>query len=243
MGQNLTGRVNDYNVDSQFEEFRWYTSGEPFTSVIVNSSTVAAAATPGTKGEASSILLTTGTTTGNYTGVKSTNTNFLFQNVPMYFGCRYTFSSTSTNDQGIFAGFSSTATTLGMTASAAPGSTGTGAFIYKLPANGAYWGVQANVNGTTTNSTVSNVLATDGTHLLEVCVNYWDQNNVMITYLVDGIQLTYNPNPSLNSGFPIQHKVPTANAAAMYACVFDQTPQNGAELAYVDFISTSYRRI
>lgn len=231
--KSLDMGVFEQNKLSSFltDDFYDYLTGGRFTTVSTNSGTCAVYNTGGVD----KVLLTTGTTEGNYSYVRSTGAAWLLQaNEPMFFHARLNYVNQATTNGFVIGGFMST-TTLAVTSELDPTASYSGAVIYKRKGD-TVWSVQSS-NGSTKTTTLTNRTATDGTYELQVQVNNFDGENCEIIYLVDSLQLR-DANGTL-----IKHKVAYSGAADMYVAVGTLAGTTAAQLCYVDYINVGKLRI
>lgn len=206
-------------------EFNTYTSagGEGFTTFTTNSGTAAADDTAGS----SKILLTTGTTAGNFVGVRSTNQTFLpAAGRPGFAQARLSYSNQATTTGEPFFGVSNTST-LTMTSSLKPTATYYGGIMFKA-AGDTVWSVQTS-NGTTKTDSTTNIVGTDGTYDLRMDWQDKDGTNAEVTFIING-QLATDANNRI-----IKHTVAYSGLTKMYVVCGTQTSTNNAQTTYFDY--------
>lgn len=216
--------LQNYRTELLQDEFHSYTSGGgAFTTFTTNSGTVAADDTAGS----SKILLTTGTTAGNFVGTATTNAPYLVAaGRPVFAQGRLTYANQATTTGEPFFGLAST-TTLTMTSSLDPLASYSGALIYKR-AGDTVWSVQSS-NGSTKTTTQTNIVGTDGSYDLRVDMQDRDGTNADVTFLINGVMATDVNNR------PIKHVLAIASLVKQKLICGVQTSTNNAQTAYFDF--------
>lgn len=209
-----------------FGDFYDYTSGGTFTTVAASSGTTAADDTGGTD----QVKLTTAATLNDYQGVKSTKQNFLMNSgTAMYSETYLNFTSQSSNNATVGAGFTSDPTTFA-SSTADPSGSYSGAIIYRLSGDTS-WRCQSSNGSTKTTSQSSNAPCADGYHVLRVDIVNWDSaTNAQVIYTVDN-QLLKDSN-----GQVIRHTVAFSGLVKMG--IFAQTvaASANAQVCNVDYM-------
>lgn len=216
------------------DDFFSYNTADAWTTVSTNSGTVAADATAGVD----NVLLTTGTTEGNYSYVRSTNTNWLLQSgQPMFMNfrlCNMVDQDGASN--GFFIGGFMSTTTLAVTSELDPTASYSGAIIYK-PKGSAVFKVQSSNGAAKTTSTTNVGYAQGDNHNFSIQINNFDGSNCEVAFLIDGVQCHDSNN------IAIKHVVPYSAAAAMYLAVGVLAGTTAAQLGRVDYVFAAKRRV
>lgn len=211
-----------------FDDFFNYTSGNSLTTDTVNSGTCVATAPH-------NLVITTGSTSGNYQGVHSTLSSFEFTDGQgMYCEALVNWTDNSSDSCNIAFGFASTRIAPN---GSFPSTSFSGAQIQRLSGTNV-WSAQSSNGSTKTNSTSTAAANGGGSYLLGVAVRNFDANNASIVYYVNGHALR-----DTSTNLIIQHKVAYASIAAsnLYLTIVAST--NNAEVLNCDYITASIARV
>lgn len=226
----LHPQANIFNTSCLFDEFYNYTSGNLMTTDTTNSGTVVASSALGVAPD--SILLTTGTTIGNYVGVHSTLASFIMTSgIGMFCEEIINWTDYSSLSTDILFGFASALVT--STAGAIPTTSYSGAMIQRL-AGSNVWSTQSSNGSAKTNHISTTPANGAGSYQLRVDIFNYDSLNAGVAYRVNGVNLIDN-----QTNLPILDKIPYASIAAMNIYSTIQTSVADAQLAYVDYITAS----
>lgn len=224
--------LNNFRTDLLSDEFNTYASAGVWTTTTTNSGTAAADDTGGV----TNVLLTTGTTTGNFTYVNSTKQPYLMQaQHPMFAqGRLYNFTNQATTNGFVIYGFAST-TTLTITSQLDPTASYSGAVIYKRQGD-VVWSCQSSNGATKTTNQSVNAFTNAASADLRIDVNDYDANNAEVTYMVNGAYLQDS------NGRIIKHVVAYASLVKMNLIMGTLAGSNNAQTASFDLSSSGMLR-
>lgn len=228
-----------------FDDFFVYTDAAVWTKTLNGAGTSVST----TSGLGGVVTLTTGATLNNEAAITRTNQNWLFgDDTPLIMETQLSWTESSTNKVGFFAGFSSLASGFaagsGMLQNSAAGllASFTGCGIYKI-AGTAQWGVITSVGAvqTLTLTDTSKIPGNAGVrNVLRIEVYPVTSTQIDVIFLLNGQQF----RDTSARGLPIRHQmISFTGAAAMGPTVEMQAGAASSEVLSIDYIGAWQKRV
>ncbi len=238
-------------TDGIFDHFNFYETAKIWTSITTGSGATVAAG----DADGGILLVTTGGTTNNEAGFKSTNKLFTFvANKPMLCQIGFSYTEAHVDDAGIAFGLASSWTNILADTTFALPSSLSGALIYKKP-NDTLWSAFASVG--TTQSTQQSIQACQNAGQMQyfyiqctpdyagmIEVAFWQGPYGIPSSGASGTYLPMLPNvTSMARQQQIKFYISYASAAAMQLGFFVKASGSNSEVVSVDYIGSEFLSI